>query len=224
MVWSGYTPWQTRDGPAQMGAMSDDALSKLDSPNMKTLKDLFLTELADMHDAEHRILKALPEMARLVTSDALTRVILSYLKETEGHVTRLEQVFQCFDQKPLGRTCKGVAGLLDEAEEIASTFKGSPTINSAIIASARKIGHYQMAAYGCLHEWALQLGGKTAAGLLRMNLDEGLIACDLFAQLAHPASVPASKKAERSEGAFQTKTGGDGDLVDANTRRLTRVH
>ena len=139
---------------------------------MKTLKVLFLDELADIYDAERRTVKALPKMAKAATCDKLKRAILAHLKETEGHVTKLEKVFQLFDEKAKGKTCKATVGLLEEGDEIAADFKGSRAINAALISAAQKVEHHEMAAYGCLHEWAGLLENKEAADLLLEILSE----------------------------------------------------
>jgi ferritin-like metal-binding protein YciE len=151
---------------------------------MKTLKDLFLDELADMYDAEHRIIKALPKMARAATCDDLKAAIQSHLKETEGQVKKLEQVFQSFGKKARGKKCEATVGLLEEADEIAAEFKGSPAINAALISAAQKVEHYEMASYGCLHEWAGLLGNEKAAGLLQDILDEEMAANEKLTELA----------------------------------------
>lgn len=152
---------------------------------MKTLKNLFLDELADMYDAEQRIVKALPKMVKAATCDELKGAIQSHLKETEGHVKKLEQVFQSFDTRAKGKTCEATVGLLKEGEEIAAEFKGSPAINAALIAAAQKVEHYEMASYGCLHEWAGLLGNPKAAGLLKQILDEEKGANESLNALAH---------------------------------------
>src|ERR1035437_7311564 len=133
---------------------------------MKTLKDLFLDELADMYDAEHRIVKALPKMAKAATCDDLKGAFQSHLKETEGHVKKLQQVFQCFGEKAKGKTCEATVGLLAEGDEIAADFKGSPAINAALISAAQKVEHDEMASYGCQHEWAKLLENAEASALL----------------------------------------------------------
>jgi len=155
---------------------------------MKTLKVLFLDELADMYDAERRIVKALPKMARAATCDKLKKAILAHLKETAGHVTKLEQVFQSFAEKAKGKTCEATVGLLKEGDEIAADFKGSPAINAALISAAQKVEHYEMASYGCLHEWAGLLGNEKAAGLLQEILEQEKAANETLTELARASS------------------------------------
>jgi len=155
---------------------------------MKTLKDLFLDELADMYDAEKRIVKALPKLAKAATCDDLKEAIQAHLKESEGHVTKLEQVFQSFDEKAKGKTCEATVGLLKEGDEIADEFKGSPAINAALIAAAQKVEHYEIASYGCLHEWAGLLGNDEAATLLEAILDEEKAANEGLTELARASS------------------------------------
>lgn len=155
---------------------------------MKTLEDLFLNELADMYDAEQRIVKALPKLAKAATCDDLKAALQSHLKETEGHVKKLEQVFQCFGEKAKGKTCEATKGLLEEGDEIAAEFKGSPAINAALIAAAQKVEHYEMASYGCLHEWAGLLGNQKAATILQGILDEETAANESLTELARASS------------------------------------
>lgn len=139
---------------------------------MKTLQDLFLNELADIYDAEHRIAKALPKMAKAATSAPLQKAFELHLKQTLVHAKKVEEVFECFERKAKAKTCDATVGLLKEGEEMAASFEGSPAINAALIAAAQKVEHYEMATYGCLHEWAKLLGNPKAAGLLQDILDE----------------------------------------------------
>lgn len=152
---------------------------------MKNLKTLFLAELADIYDAEKRITKALPKLAKAATCEDLKEAFANHLEETKGHVTQLEAVFACFDLKAKGKTCEAAVGLLKEGDEIAEEFKGSPAINAALIAAAQKVEHYEMATYGCLHEWAEVLGCKKAGTLLKNILDEENSANTALNDLAH---------------------------------------
>src|ERR1035437_5518444 len=156
--------------------------------NMKTLKRLFLGELADIYDAEHQLVKALPKMAKAATCTHLQKAILSHLEETKGHVKKVEQVFECFDKKARGKTCEATKGLLKEGDEIAADFKGSPAINAALISAAQKVEHYEMASYGCLHEWAGILGNQEAADLLEAILNEEKAANESLTELARERS------------------------------------
>jgi ferritin-like metal-binding protein YciE len=151
---------------------------------MKILKDLFMDELADMYDAERQVVKALPKMAKSATCPNLKKVILTHLKETEGHVKKLEKVFQTFDAKAKGTTCEVTVGLLKEGDELATGFQGSPAINAALISAAQKVEHHEMAAYGCLHEWAGLLGNQEAADLLQEILEEEKAANATLTELA----------------------------------------
>ncbi len=157
------------------------------------LKDLFLDELADMYDAEHRIIKALPKLAKAATCNQLKDAFLSHLEETKGQVTKLEQVFAAFDEKPKGKKCKATVGLLEEGHEIASDNKGEPTINAALISAGQKVEHYEIASYGCLHEWATLLGNLQAADLIAEILAEEKAADKTLGDLA------AEKNAEALE-------------------------
>src|SRR6185295_13946502 len=132
---------------------------------MKTLQDLFLDELADMFDAENRLTKALPKLAKAATHDELREAFESHLEETEGHVRKVEQVFEAFGKTAKSKKCEAMTGLVEEGDDIASENKGEPTINAALISAAQKVEHYEMASYGCLREWADQLGNDSASRL-----------------------------------------------------------
>lgn len=139
---------------------------------MKTLVQLFLDELADIYYAEHRLVKALPRMAKAATLDELRRAFEGHLGQTEGHVTKVAQVFAAFGAPARGRKCEAILGLIEEGDRIATENKGAPTINAALISAAQKIEHYEIASYGCLREWADQLGNVPAVDLLQEILDE----------------------------------------------------
>ena len=181
---------------------------------MKTLKDLFLGELADMYDAERRIVKALPKMAAAATCNKLKKAILFHLKETEGHVIKLEQVFQSFDEQAKGKTSEATVGLLEEGDEIAADFKGSPAVNAALISAAQKVEHHEMASYGCLREWAGLLGNKEAVGLLQRILGEEKAANDALTELARSSS--------NAEALSDSGENGSEEEADSGSSKLRR--
>jgi len=158
---------------------------------MKTTKDttspleeLFLDELAGIYDAETRLAKALPQMAKAATHEDLQSAFESHLAETEGHVEKLKQIFAALGDSAKRKKCETVAGLLEEADEIASDHEGSPAINAALISVAQKVEHHEIAAYGCLHEWAKTLGNEEAADLLQEILEEEKTADETLTELA----------------------------------------
>ena len=112
---------------------------------MNTLEDLFLDSLSDMYCAELQLVKALPKMANIATNDHLRAAFEMHLTETEGHVRKLEAVFAAFGKEPTSKKCRAILGIIDEAEEIASDNKKSPTINAALIYAGQKAEHYEIA-------------------------------------------------------------------------------
>jgi len=159
---------------------------------MKTLKDLFHDELMDMYDAEHRIVKALPKLAKAATCTRLQAALRAHLKETEGHITKLDQVFKSIGVPAKGKKCEATVGLLKEGDEIAAEFKGSPAINAALISAGQKVEHYEIASYGCLHEWAGLLGHNRAAELLEEILDQEKTANEKLTELARTGNNEAA--------------------------------
>ncbi len=135
---------------------------------MSTLRKTFLEELADIYDAEKQILKALPKMVKAAEHDELKHGFEQHQEETEEHVSRLEKVFELFDEKPKARKCKGMQGLLQEGEQHIKDKSG----DAALICAAQKVEHYEIAAYGSLSSWARLLEQEEAADYLDETLDE----------------------------------------------------
>jgi ferritin-like metal-binding protein YciE len=138
----------------------------------KTLEDLFHDTLKDIYYAERKILKALPKMARAASSDKLKAAFEKHREETEGHVERLQQVFEALGKRAQGKTCEAIEGIISEGEEIIDTFKGTPAVDAGLISSAQAVEHYEITRYGTLKRWAEVLGMKDAAGLLDQTLAE----------------------------------------------------
>jgi ferritin-like metal-binding protein YciE len=151
---------------------------------MRTLKHLFLEELADRYDAEKRLVIALPKMIKAATCTHLQELIQSHLKETIGHVKTLEKVFRSFGEEPRAKKCGATVGLLKEGDEVAADNQGCPALNAALISIAQKLEHYEIASYGCLRGWARLLGNTEAAGLLQEVLVEEKAANHALSELA----------------------------------------
>lgn len=140
---------------------------------LHTLQDLLIEELRDLYDAEHRILKALPKMAKAASSTQLRTAFEDHLEETQMHVKRLEEVFGFLDEKPKKKTCHGIMGLLEEGEEFIKDKKMNDNVRDAgLISAAQRVEHYEMAGYGCVRTFARILGHVEAEELLQQTLDE----------------------------------------------------
>jgi ferritin-like metal-binding protein YciE len=140
--------------------------------SLDSLEKLFIEELKDVYNAEKQIIRALPRMAKAADSPELEQAFTKHLKETEGQVRRLEQIFKELGQAPRGKKCKGMEGLLEEGKEVLQEDGEAPVIDAALIASAQRVEHYEMAAYGCLRTYAGLLGYSKAEQLLQQTLQE----------------------------------------------------
>jgi ferritin-like metal-binding protein YciE len=152
---------------------------KLDS-----LQDLFHDLLKDTYDAEHQITKALPKMAKAATNPKLKAAFEKHLTQTEGHIKRLEQVFEAIDKKPTRKSCVGMKGLIEEGAEIMKEDTEPEVLDAGLIAAAQKVEHYEIAAYGTAASYANMLGEGQAAGLLQETLDEEKMTDEKLTQLA----------------------------------------
>jgi ferritin-like metal-binding protein YciE len=142
------------------------------SKDIKTFDDLFLHTLQDIYYAENQITKALPTMIQKATDAQLKQGFQTHLRETEGQIKRLEQVFKMLGQSPKGVDCPAIDGIIKEANEVAGEVADKSVLDAALIASAQAVEHYEMTRYGTLVSWAKQLGRTEAANLLQQNLSE----------------------------------------------------
>lgn len=138
----------------------------------KQLDDLFHETLKDIYYAERKIVKALPKMASGAQSPELKAAFQKHLHETEGHVERLQKVFEIIGKRPEGKTCEAIDGILAEGEEILGEFKGTAALDAGLVSAAQAVEHYEIARYGTLKEWAKDLGLKDAVKLLDQTLSE----------------------------------------------------
>lgn len=138
----------------------------------KTLEHLFHETLKDIYYAERKILKALPKMRRAAQSQELKSAFEKHLEQTEGHVERLQQVFDIIGKPARGKTCDAIEGIVAEGEEVADEFKGTAALDAGLIAAAQAVEHYEITRYGTLKRWASELGLDDAARLLDATLKE----------------------------------------------------
>jgi len=149
-----------------------------------SFQDLFLDELRDLYDAEKQLVKALPKMAQKASSDDLRSAIEAHLEETRTHVDRLEQAFEMLEEKPRGKHCAGIAGIVEEAKELLDEDLDDAVLDAGIIAGGQRAEHYEMAAYGSVMAWAKALGHEEIATLLTDTLNEEKAADAKLTELA----------------------------------------
>jgi len=152
---------------------------------LDNMQDLLLEELRDLYDAEKQLVKALPKMAKAAHSDELRTAIQEHLRETEGQVQRLDQIFGMLNMKPRGKKCQAMAGLITEGKEIIDEKDADPSVkDAALIAAAQRVEHYEMAGYGCARTFAKHLGMNDAVELLQQTLEEEKAADGKLTELA----------------------------------------
>jgi len=148
------------------------------------LHKLFLDELADIYHAERQMVKTLPKLAQSAEHENLREAFASHLRETENHVSRIEQVFASLGEPARRKKCRGMAGVIDEGKQTLDDNKGSEALDAALIAVAQKAEHYEIASYGCLCTWADLMGHQEALRLLQENLAEEKQADERLTEIA----------------------------------------
>jgi ferritin-like metal-binding protein YciE len=138
----------------------------------QALKDLLIEELQDTYNAETQILEALPKMAQAASSEQLKQAFQTHHQETQGQIQRLEQIFQKLNAQPGGNTCEATQGLIEEAEELIGGGHPPEVLDVALVMSAQKVEHYEIASYGSLRALAQTCGMTEVAQLLEQTLDE----------------------------------------------------
>ena len=140
--------------------------------SLDSLHDLYVEELKDIHSAERQLLRALPRMAKAAESPELRAAFELHLKETEKQIERLDKIFGELEKKGTGKKCVGMEGLIEEGKEMMAEEAEPAVMDAALIAAAQRVEHYEIAAYGCVRNYAELLGYSSAARLLQQTLDE----------------------------------------------------
>ena len=153
--------------------MESNKKARNQEPKEKGLRNLFVDQLKDLYNAENQLVKALPKMAKAANCSKLQSAFTDHLKVTQGHVNRLEEILSKLDEKPGGKTCKAMEGLVEEGKEAIEEKEEESAIKDAgLIAAARRVEHYEMAGYNVVYGYAQKLGLNDAAKLLQQTLKE----------------------------------------------------
>tara|TARA_R110002095_G_scaffold119330_1_gene103887 strand:+ start:1501 stop:2013 length:513 start_codon:yes stop_codon:yes gene_type:complete len=165
------------------------------SKEFTSLEDLFIDQIQDLYDAEHRLVKAIPKMEKAATAPELKSAFQTHLEETKEHVNRLESVFKGMNSEPKRLSCEAMKGIIQEGEEIVQA-KGDPhVIDAALIAAAQRVEHYEMAGYGSARNFAQRLGKPNLAEILQSTLDEEGNADKILTLIAEESTNQAAARA-----------------------------
>ncbi|RPH55648.1 ferritin-like domain-containing protein [bacterium] len=137
-----------------------------------SLRKLYVEELKDIYSAEKQILQALPRMAKKTKNQELRKAFEMHLEQTRMQVERLDRIFEMLGKSPRGKKCKGMEGLIEEGKEMMQEDMEPDVMDAALIASAQKVEHYEIASYGTVRTYANLLGEKDHARILQETLNE----------------------------------------------------
>lgn len=170
---------------------------------MESLRELYIDELKDLYSAEKQITKALPKMVKNANNPQLKKAFSHHLEQTEGHVERLERIFDMLGESPRGKKCKGMEGLIEEAKELLEEDAAEEVLDAGLISKAQHVEHYEMAGYGTVRTYAQQLGFNDQAKLLQQTLDEEGETNEMLTEIAE-----TSVNLEAEQGADQQSSSG----------------
>jgi len=140
--------------------------------SVETMQELLVDELKDLYSAEKQIVRAIPKLAKAVSTPELQAALLAHLEETKAQVERLEQIGELSGKKLTGKTCVGMKGVLEEGSEVLEDIQKGLVRDAALISASQRVEHYEMAGYGSAREFAKTLGLSEVASLLDETLAE----------------------------------------------------
>ena len=164
---------------------------KLDS-----METMFHQHLRDLYDAEKRLLRALPKMAKNATSEELREAMQNHVEVTRQQVSRLEQIFTKLGKKASAKKCAGMKGIIEEGEEVMEQEGEETLLDLEIIAAGRKVEHYEMASYRALEAMAESIGDEEITELIRETLAEEEEADGILSGLSEQLMEEAASASE----------------------------
>jgi ferritin-like metal-binding protein YciE len=188
------------------------------SDSLETLHDLFVHELRDLYDAENQLMKALPLMSQAAQSPELKRAFDTHLRETKEQARRIEQVFQGLGEKPSGKSCKAMQGLIAEAKELLEEDADPDVMDAALIVAAQKVEHYEIAGYGSVCTFGRVLGYNDATEILKETVAEEERTDKLLTGIAEKLN-PEAKSADEADESTDSSSDDMSDLQAGPSRR-----
>ncbi|WP_024576538.1 MULTISPECIES: DUF892 family protein [unclassified Afipia] len=188
--WNEGADWEFVESPA-LSATGGDAggLIKTESSPLiadEGVTELLLEELRDILHAEKQLTKALPRMAKAARHARLQECFEEHLVETEAQIERLNECFSLLGQAARAKPCKGMMGLVEEGQEVIKdgAEKGDALADLALIGSAQRVEHYEIAGYTTARNLAQQLRHSAVVALLAKSLAEEENADQLLNQIS----------------------------------------
>ena len=115
------------------------------------------------------------------------------MEQTKEHAVRLEEIFKALDEKPTGKKCKAMEGLVKEGAEAIEEDASPAAKDAMLIAAAQRVEHYEMAGYGSVKTYAKLLGEEEAAKLLEQTLEEEVETDEKLTEAAESINVEAEE-------------------------------
>jgi len=170
-----------------------------------SLRQLYVAELKDLYSAETQLVKALPKMAKASSNSQLRQAFENHLRETSEQFSWLEQIFDMLGEKPTGRKCLGMDGLVKEGSETMQESYRDEVMDAAIIGAAQKVEHYEIAGYGTVRTFAELMGEDEHVSLLEQTLEEEKNADQTLTSLSEEINSQAEEGEGESEGRETSK-------------------
>jgi ferritin-like metal-binding protein YciE len=178
---------------------------------MDSFDKLYMDQLKDAYSAEKQLVKALPKMVKAATSPELRTALEEHLDVTRRQVERLEGIFQDLGKPASGKTCKGMAGIIEEGQEVLQEDGDPEVIDAGIIAAAQRVEHYEIAAYGTLRTFAETRGDTKAARILEEILNEEKEADERLTKIAESSVNVDARDIDEDEWDEDEVSEGEGD-------------
>ena len=149
-----------------------------------SFKELYIAELQELADMERQLATALRRMADIALHAGLKRALADHFEQTTQQRERLRSVIQAHGASPTAHTDQAMQALIRETEKMFTILKDADLRDAALIASAQKLEHYEIAAYGTAAALAGQLDLRNDQAMLHENLEEEKEMDLLLTQLA----------------------------------------
>jgi ferritin-like metal-binding protein YciE len=185
-----------------------------------SLHELYIDELKDLYSAETQLVKALPKMAKAATNSELRAGFEEHLRQTTEHVSRLEQIFDELDEKPTGKKCMGMEGLIKEGAEAIEEDYSDEVRDAALIGAAQRVEHYEIAAYGTAKAFAELMGHTEQVSLLEQTLQEETETDEKLTELSQDVNAQANEgQSDESEESDEAEVSPKSKSAASETRK-----